>query len=123
VELVTNELGFFTFGVALGVVWCGLLSLKKVRCGVVWFFWIGVRCGVVWFGKFRNTPGVVWCGLVNLETRQVWCGVVWQNISKKVWCGVVWHLKRPTMISRLTELSEQHDHPEQARLIKIPSNI
>jgi hypothetical protein len=57
-------------------VWCGLLSLKKVKCGVVWF------------GSFGLALGVVWCGLVNLETRQVWCGVVWQNISKKVWCGV-----------------------------------
>jgi hypothetical protein len=93
VELFTFELGVVTFGVALGVVWCGLVSLKKGRCGVVWF------------GSFGLALGVVWCGLVSLEKRQVWCGVDWQNISKKAWCGVVWHLKRPTMPIMIFKLS------------------
>jgi hypothetical protein len=67
---------FFTFRVALGVVWCGLLSLKKVRCSVVWF------------GSFGLALGVVWCGLVNLETRQVWCGLAKYFEKSVVWCGV-----------------------------------
>jgi hypothetical protein len=67
---------FFTFGVALGVVWCGLLSLKKVTCGVVWF------------GSFGLALGGVWCGLVNLETRQVWCGLAKYFEKSVVWCGV-----------------------------------
>jgi hypothetical protein len=79
VELVTFELGVVTFGVALGVVWCGLVSLKKGRCGVVWF------------GSFGLALGVVWCGLVSLENAR--CGVVWigKIFRKKrgvVWCGI-----------------------------------
>jgi hypothetical protein len=82
IETPNVELGVVNFGVALGVVWCGLVSLKKgqVWCGVDWFFWIGVRCGVVWFGKFRKTPGVVWIGKIFRKKRGV-DGVVWFRIS------------------------------------------